>query len=78
MKELITFSQLEEVLRTAIKLSRFSAREIADKILMTSSGMYCFTTRKNHISISKGDEIIAFLKDNDPLALDASIHIHCI
>lgn len=76
MNNLITFSGLEEIIRTAIKLSCFSASEIAEKICMSNSGMYCFTSGKNHISVSKGDEIIDFLKSNCPMALQAAINVY--
>lgn len=76
MKNLINFSGLEEIIRTAIKLSLFSARDIAEEIKMSNSGMYCFTSGQNHISVNKGDEILSFLKDNDPMALQAATDLY--
>ena len=76
MNNLITFSGLEDIIRTAIKLSSISTREIAKKIMMSNSGMYCFTRGQNHISISKGDKIIEFLKLNDPMALQSALNLY--
>ncbi len=69
MEKIINFSDLEAILRQAIKLSCFSAIELANIANMSRSGLYCFTSGQNHISIEKGDLIINYLKENNPQAL---------
>jgi hypothetical protein len=62
----ISFNGLESALRTAIKLSMFSVKDIAESLDMSVNGLYSFTSKRNHISADKGDKIINFLKEKDP------------
>ena len=76
MEKLINFSDLEAILRTAIKLSRYSTKELAEVANMSKSGFYCFTSCKNHISTDKGDKILAFLREKDPKCIDLAANLH--
>ena len=62
----LSFNGLESALRTAIKLSMFSVKDIAENVGMSVNGVYSFTSMRNHISADKGDAIINFLKEKDP------------
>ena len=76
MEKLINFSDLEAILRTAIKLSCFSAKKLAEVANMSKSGFYCFTSGKNHISTDKGDTILAYLREKDPKCIDLAANLH--
>lgn len=76
MEKQINFSDLEAILRTAIKLSCFSAKDLAEVANMSKSGFYCFTSGQNHISIDKGDLIINHLKENNPQALSIATKLY--
>lgn len=76
MEKQINFSDLEAILRTAIKLSHFTAKDLAEVANMSKSGFYCFASGKNHISTDKGDMILAYLREKDPKCIDLAANLH--
>lgn len=76
MEKLIDFSGLEAILRTAIKISSLSIKDIANIADISKSGLYCFTSGQNHISVEKGDRIINYLKENDYKSLKIATEIY--
>ena len=76
MDKTINFSDLEMILRKAIKLSDYSIKELADVSGMSKSGLYCFISGQNHISVEKGDLIINYLKENNPQALSVATNLY--
>lgn len=75
-KNPFTFSGLEEILRNAIRLSKFTTKEIAEKVGMSQSGLYSFMSGKNHISVENGDKIIAFLSENSLAAMRFALDVY--
>ena len=76
MDKSINFSDLEMILRKAIKLSDYSIKELADVAGMSKSGLYCFVSGQNHISAEKGDLIINYLKENNPQTLRVAADLY--
>ena len=70
------FSELEAILRLAIKYSCFSAKELASAANMSKSGIYCFSNGQNHISTEKGDLLISYLEENNPQALSVAADLY--
>ena len=66
----ITFSDLENVLRVAIKLCDEPLNKIAVENGFTASGLSSFTTKKCHISAEKGDRLIEYFQLNYPEVWD--------
>lgn len=75
MENLISFSGLSDILRTAIKLSMFPVKDIAEKVGMSKSGLYCFSSKQTNISTEKGDLLLAFFKQYDPKTLNVSTEL---
>ena len=73
---LLSFSDLEEIIRNAIKLSCIPAKTIAKEVGLSNSGIYCFLGKQNHISIVKGDAIFNYLKENDLKALRVAADLY--
>lgn len=67
---LVYFKDLNEIIRNAIRISNYNTVEFCKIANMSKSGIYSFSCgHTNKISQEKGDLILKFLKDNDPLAL---------
>lgn len=62
--KIATFSDLENILRLAVKMCDISACEIASANGFTASGFSGFMTKRNHISIQKGDKLIEYFLQN--------------
>lgn len=76
MDKQITFNGLEDILRTAIKLSDFAIKDLASAAQMSKSGIYCFTSKQNHISVEKGDALIKYIQEKDPQALKLATDLY--
>lgn len=76
MENLISFSGLADILRIAIKFSMFSKKDIAEKVGMSKSGLYCFTSKQNNISIEKGDLLLTFFKEYDSKTLEVATNLY--
>lgn len=66
----ITFSELENTLRIAVKLCDEPLNRIATENGFTASGFSSWTTKRCHISIEKGDRLIEYFKKNYPDVLE--------
>lgn len=76
MDKQVCFSDLEAILRNAIKLSRYSIKDLAIIADMSKSGLYGFSNGKKHISIERGDLLIKYLEENNPQALKVATNMY--
>ena len=69
----ITFSQLENILRTAVKLCDEPLSKIAIAVGFTPAGFSTWTTKRSHLSIEKGDNLVKYFNENYPEVLKLAI-----
>ena len=67
--QVFNFDQLEDAIRTAMKLSDVKTKTVAIGIGMSESGLNSFKSGKTHVSAATGNKIIDWFKVNDPDAL---------
>lgn len=66
----MTFSEMENALRLAVKLCKEPLNKIAIEVGFTASGFSSFTTKRSHISIEKGDKLFEYFSKNYPDVLE--------
>ena len=71
--KLFSFSELEKVLRFAVHNVKVPARQIAEEVGLSVSGLNSWLAEKNHISVEKGDKLIEWFRNQHLETLEMAV-----